>query len=422
MQSVLDWLPEQLKWGVYLMVCRLLLKSQLDFEIIEPITKDTHKTWIFCSTIGEVNACKPLIDKLAAKSELVFFTDRSTYTESFQKLYPSAHVYSLEHGGNILSLIAQYKPQHLVICEIPGLPNDAPCKLSYELLRRVKKFGAKLHLVNAWLYDYSPSCRQDKLERMFFHRDYLTLFDSITAQNKEVSARLSAAGGKNVIVAGNMKFDALSDTQINIKDPVSEQLLSHYSHSSEPLFIAGCVSGFWEYELVIPAMRWALDNGFSGHFVIAPRHPEKPEHLAKIASLLTDSVLSYNFKSKLKSGVGFTQNVLILDTIGELRSYYSVADSAYIGLNHNVLEPLAFNLPLVVTKGWNTQFPSYPVYYETNQCGLLHEADSIEGVGKFILQHSQHNAANFSAVQQLANMSGATGKCIESMSRVGMVF
>jgi 3-deoxy-D-manno-octulosonic-acid transferase len=54
--------------------------------------------------------------------------------------------------------------------------------------------------------------------------------------------------------------------------------------------------------------------------------------------------------------------VLILDTIGELRDFYAASTVCYVGVNHNILEPLAFGKPVTVSPGWEATFPSYPVY------------------------------------------------------------
>jgi 3-deoxy-D-manno-octulosonic-acid transferase len=422
MQTVFDWLPESLKWLVYSVLIRLLIKSPSPENSHKLQPRDGHQCWLFCSTIGEVNACKPLIDELSTRFNLVFFTDRSNYIATFKQLYPSAHVISLEQLGSVQTVIDHYQPQQVFICEIPALPNDAPCKLSYDFLRKVKKAGTKLHLINAWLYDYGPACRQDKLERLLFRQEYVKLFDTISAQNEDVASRLIEAGGKNVVVTGNMKFDALTDSTVKVKDQISMALLAQYTQSSKPTFIAGCVSGFWEYELVIPAMRWALDRGFEGHFIIAPRHPEKPEHLAKIEQLLTQYKLTFGCKSQLEEGVDFPFQVLVLDTIGELKSYYSVVDCAYIGLNHNVLEPLAFNLPLVVTGNWNQQFPSYPVYYETKKLGLLHEVNCAADIGQFILDSTKKTPSSNDAANKLQKLAGATAKCKQNINRIQPLF
>jgi 3-deoxy-D-manno-octulosonic-acid transferase len=422
MQTVLDWLPESLKWLVYSILIRLLAKSSSLENHHELNSSDEHRCWFFCSTIGEVNACKPLIDELSTRFNLVFFTDRSIYIDTFKQLYPSSHIISLEHVNAIQPVIDHYQPQQLFVCEISGLPNNAPCKLSYDFLRRVKKAGATLHLINAWLYDYPPACRQDRLERLLFRRDYVKLFNTIAAQNEAVADRLAEAGGQNIVVSGNMKFDALMDTVVKVKDPMSRQLLEQYKKSSKPIFIAGCVSGFWEYELVIPAMRWAVDRGFEGHFVIAPRHPEKPEHLAEIEKLLSQHKLTFRLKSALEEGVDCPFQVLILNTIGELKSYYSVVDSAYIGLNHNVLEPLAFGLPLVVTGNWNQQFPSYPVYYETKKLGLLYEINSAEDIGQFILDSKKMTASTVDKTVKLQQLAGATNKCKQNINRLVQLF
>jgi 3-deoxy-D-manno-octulosonic-acid transferase len=54
--------------------------------------------------------------------------------------------------------------------------------------------------------------------------------------------------------------------------------------------------------------------------------------------------------------------VIVLDTMGELKDFYALATLTYVGPNHNVLEPLAFDKPVFVLPGWEPGYPSFPVY------------------------------------------------------------
>jgi len=87
--------------------------------------------------------------------------------------------------------------------------------------------------------------------------------------------------------------------------------------------------------------------------VLAPRHPER---FAAVAALLLKSGISWVRRSEwraqppepLKPG-----QIVLLDTIGELASVYSLASVAFVGGSlipaggHNPLEPAQFGIPIV---------------------------------------------------------------------------
>jgi len=83
--------------------------------------------------------------------------------------------------------------------------------------------------------------------------------------------------------------------------------------------------------------------------IIAPRHPERFQRVYQI-------VESYGFRARTFSrDQSFEQDndVYVLDTIGQLLKFYSLADIAFVGGTiapiggHNIVEPFVYNVPVV---------------------------------------------------------------------------
>src|SRR5260370_2955393 len=78
--------------------------------------------------------------------------------------------------------------------------------------------------------------------------------------------------------------------------------------------------------------------------MIAQRHPER---FNQVASLLQDSGLAWSRRSNQPGEQDVSCEIVLLDTIGELRAVFSLADIAFVGGSiashggHNVLEPAA---------------------------------------------------------------------------------
>src|SRR5205807_6599935 len=96
--------------------------------------------------------------------------------------------------------------------------------------------------------------------------------------------------------------------------------------------------------VVIDAFKQIKNSqpGYQTRLLIAPRHPER---FAEVASLLQASGLTWSRRSAAAQAEDRTCEVILLDTIGELRAAYPLADVAFVGGSiaphggHNVLEP-----------------------------------------------------------------------------------
>lgn len=377
---------EWFKWFIYRQLLAVVGEPGHAVNITNKNTDNTidNYQWVFCSTIGELNGCKPLIERLAQQGPLVLITDRDCYQDAYLLHFPDAIIVQLTgQNQEVETLLERLPPTQLVVCEIPCTPNDAPCRLSYGFLRAVKNANVPISAVNGWLYEYPPTCRQDKVERLLFDKDYVRVFDNIMVQTEAVRQKLLLYGAKEqkVHVTGNMKFDAVKDTDVQFKDEISKDYVTFLKHANCKVIVAGCVSEVWEYQLLVDAFKSVLQQSADVKLVLAPRHPEKASQLEAIAGILDGAELPFSFKSALSSPPPEHDKVLVLDTFGELRSYYSAADIAYMGRNHNILEPLAFGSPVFILPGWESTYPSYPVYQLAIEHELVIELEREDELG-----------------------------------------
>ncbi|BBB28759.1 3-deoxy-D-manno-octulosonic acid transferase [Neptunomonas japonica] len=406
-------IKEIIFWFMYKFLLKMVSSNydepELNSDLQESSNGVEESIWFFCSTIGELNACSSFIDKKYAKTKIVFITDRIFYKDSFLDKYPNASVLEVKsESSNIESILNRYSPQEFYICEIPCSPNDAPCRFPYEVLRAIKKSGAKIYIINGWLYQYEPACMQDKIERFLFSRYYIQMFDGITVQAESVKDFLVEKGADKdrICVTGNMKFDALYNQKIYTRDNVSEFLIKQLSKTKH-VVVAGCLINEFEYEQVAKAFSEVLMVFPDAVFVFAPRHPEKQDQLNFIEKILNENNLTYEFKSKITNLVDFNKKVLVLDTLGELKVFYSVGAVCYVGRDHNILEPLFLNKKVIVPEGWNNQYPSYPVFDIVNKKGLVTVHKEKE-LGNDLITLMQSGSQNFDINKALVALSGVT--------------
>lgn len=377
--------------------------------------------WVFVSTIGELNAIDPLLKALVARRpdlKLVLITDHPHYRESYEARYPDAEVcVTRGHGDDAAELAALYPPRALVVGEIPCWPGDAPCRFSFAFLLEAKRRGAFTCIVNGWLYFYAPSCRMDAIERQLFQRDTLRAFDVIAAQTDTIRDALVAAGApaERVAITGNIKFDALPSPQWSPAQARSPVMLGSLLASGRPIVVAGCVTELAEQQLVLDAFAAIRAARPDALIVLAPRHPEIKDRMQALAELLRSMQLRALFRSTVPDqSVEAETACLVLDTIGELRDFFAAATVAYMGTDHNVLEPLGFEKPVTVKPGWDPTYPSYPVYRMLLNAGCLQEvadAQALATTWQDLLENPDHYAERRQAIHDtLAQARGAVAR------------
>ena len=335
--------------------------------------------WVFASTIGELNAVAPLLDAMALQLPglaMVLITDHAHYLESYTARYPTADVVvSQGHSEDALALLATRPPRLMVLAEIPLIPSDAPCRCSAAFMLQARAHGAHLVGVNGWLYGYEASCRMDDIERRWLTTALLSEFDAICVQNEACQSQLVAAGAspERIRVTGNLKLDVLRRTSTwTLADARHPAMIQALLDSGRPSLVAGSLKSEGEIDTVLEAFGLLRRAHPQALLVLAPRHPEMPEKMAQIQNALERRQLQGVRRSLGDEGIfDLGHAVLILDTMGELRDFYAVCALAHVGLNHNVIEPLAFGKATTVMHGWEATYPSFPVYTALRDAGAL---------------------------------------------------
>ena len=381
--------------------------------------------WVFASTIGELNAIGPLLKRLEPRLpslSLVLLSDHEHYRKSFLAKYPAAQFHVIDHQTDrVVRLMDNAPPALVMLAEIPCLLSDAPCRLPFSFALEAKRRGAALCLVNGWLYQQRPASRMDLIEKRLFERDYLRLFDVITVQNEEIRKALVEAGARAELtfVTGNVKFDALADAPWDIAHAKSADLLDSIARSGRPVLVAGCVTNVAEQRLVLDAFLALRALPCKPLLVLAPRYPDNVERMNILGQLLSERGYRFVFRSKIdEARVDDALQCLVIDTLGELKDFYAVSTVSYVGLNKNVLEPLAFGKPVLVTPGWDPIRPGYDVYQLMVKKGFITEvqhADLARTLHERLSEHAESSPLDFRRSSEYRQLIGATDRCMEHL-------
>ncbi len=182
-----------------------------------------------------------------------------------------------------------------------------------------------------------------------FHRKMLAFFNHTFVQNESSLALLKSIGLEKASISGDTRFDRVLKT---IEKPNHYPSIEEFKASNRLMIIGSA----WPSDMQI-LKDFINQTGDGLKFIIAP-HLIDEAHVKKISAGLNKTIHRY---SESKTVPTSTQ-VLILDTMGMLSSVYQYGDFAYIGGAfgdglHNILEAVAFGLPVVFGNKGLEKFP-----------------------------------------------------------------
>jgi 3-deoxy-D-manno-octulosonic-acid transferase len=337
------WALQVLRLGKY----RAGLSERLGFVPLRlrPQAKP-GSVWIHAVSVGEVLAISHLVSELRkSMPQRPVFVSTTTATGQAiaRERFGEAQVFfmPLDFGLAVRAYLELLRPRLLILAETEFWPN---------LLHLARKGGSLVAIVNARVSDRSfPRYRRF---RWLFSR-VLSEVNLFLAQTEEDARRLREIGApaERVEVSGNLKFDVRSASASALRADLRRVL------NSEPQVIVCGSTAEGEEELLLRAFDGVLRRLPSVVMIIAPRHPERFDRVAKLISgkglgLVRRSSFRGSSESTMSSISG---SVLLLDSVGELASAYALATLAFVGGSllpgvggHNILEPAQHGVPVLV--------------------------------------------------------------------------
>jgi len=297
--------------------------------------------WIHAVSVGEVLAVSGLVRHLRSEYPEHRIA-LSTTTDTGQKLAASrfgaesVFYYPFDFEFCIKPYFDALQPALIVIAETEFWPN---------FLRTAHRRGVRVAIVNARISDRSlPGYRQWKrlLSRVLRH------VDLFLAQTPEDARRLNEIGAaaNRVLAGGNLKFDIDPPPAPAI---VAELRSALAASSAGPVLVCGStVHG--EEPLLLDAFKAVLAHHPAAVMLLAPRHPER---FHQIAAQLQQAGLKFSRRSTW-NGEPLAGRILLIDSIGELASLYSLGDIAFVGGSlvprggHSILEPAQHGVAILV--------------------------------------------------------------------------
>ena len=380
--------------------------------------------WLHCVSVGETQAARPLLSELITSYPNHKFVV-STTTRTGQKLArevfkdQAALVFYFPYDWrfSVRRALRRIKPTAVLLMET---------EIWFNFIREAGKCDVKIAIVNGRLSERSANRYQwiKNTFRRVFHYVNLALM-----QTPGDAKRLLAFGirGTKVKVSGNIKFDQKVS---NAERKLTDELRERFGFSADvPLIIAASTHSP-EEKIILEAFKilWKASPETLPRLMIVPRHPER---FAEVASLIKTTGYSWVRRSEKPSERDKTSEIILLDSIGELRSAYPLADIVFVGgslIPHggqNILEP-AIEEKAIITGFYTMNFAAIMEKFVESEAVVqlpkIPESklpQELSSAFSSLLENlPKRNKLAANALQIAQDNTGATAKTISGLAEI----
>jgi 3-deoxy-D-manno-octulosonic-acid transferase len=329
--------------------------EQLQQELLERFgpfqtPKNKHAIWFHVVSVGETNAAQPLIEYYLKSGHPVLVTNttktgqarakslflKEPYLNLFQAVYLPADQKHL-----IRDFYQKYQPKLLLLMETELWPN---------LIDQAKNYKVPCLLLNARLSEKSAQ-GYGKVKGLTC--GMLNAMQQLLAQDLATQQRYIDLGieTKKTQVLGNIKFDITAPQQFIER---ASELKREWTLQGRKIITLASTHAPEEQQLMAE-LKAALDTDPNLLCIVVPRHPERFDEVFQAAQALNLTTQRRSLEQKIEADT----QIYLADSMGEMWLWYALSQVCYVGgsLNepgggHNILEPIALNVPTILGKNY----------------------------------------------------------------------
>ena len=269
--------------------------------------------WLHGASVGEAVSLMPFVERIALAGATALVTTGTVTSAALlaRRLPPGAlHQYApLDNPFFLRRFLLHWRPDAALVAESELWPN---------IIVETKRAGLPLAMVNGRISARSFN-RWRKAPR--FIAALLAHFDLCLARSEDDGERLAALGAPEVLIAGDIKYDAPAL-------PADRRELAELSGlvSGRQIWIAASTHA-GEERIAARAHKRLAAVFPDALTLIAPRHPERGE--AILREIEAEGLVCALRSRGERPGQG--TSVYICDTIGELGLFYRLAGVVFVG-------------------------------------------------------------------------------------------
>ncbi len=373
--------------------------------VLKAIKGYPRPIWVHAVSVGEVMAAHPLVrdlKKAFPNKKLILSTVTVTGNFTAKQRVPEADAvfyFPFDYPWIVRRVIRKINPAMVLVAETELWPN---------FFRELKRAGIPSAVVNGRI---SPGSFRNYLKLKAFFASVFEQVDLFLMQSETDALRIKEIGASDdkVIITGNLKFDQ----KISLNQP------SPAAFSPDRRIIVAGSTHRGEESILLEIFAGLKEKYPSLLLIIAPRHPER---FNEVEGLILKAGHSYQRRSRMSGPV---QDILLLDTIGELRSFYGICDIAFVGGSlvkvggHNLLEPAAMKKPVIFSRYmYNFKEISEALISAGGGIMVRDKEDLYDKIDNLLSDREYAHRVGMNAFKVIEANTGATKRTIEQISRL----
>jgi 3-deoxy-D-manno-octulosonic-acid transferase len=362
--------------------------------------------------VGEVQQLRTLVNAFVIRypqARIVLSTTTSSGMTLMRSLFPGYDKFylPLDFTWSVQRAIHRLGPRLIVLIELEVWPN---------LIAAAKKAGAGVVIVNARLSERSW---QGYRRLGWFLRPVFGQLDWVAAQDRCYAERFltMGVGAEKVSVVGNLKFDGAEFDRQHPEIEIRRRQLQ--LAEGDFVWVVGSTQAPEERYAIEAFLR--LRERIRGlRMILVPRHPERFEEVAR---WLEEAGLPYHRRSQGLQPAVPNWQVLLGDTIGELRWWWGLADLAFVGGSfgdrggQNMIEPAAFGVATAVGPNTKNFADTMRLLREAKAITELDQPEKLAGwVLEYWEQEELRREVGSRARATIAEHRGALGRTLEGLA------
>lgn len=409
-------------WILYLLITekkyREGLLARLGFYGPSELLKES--IWLHGSSVGEIMLIKPLVRQLEKElpdTTFIISTFTSTGKLSAKKAYPQHKViyFPLDLSIIVKIFFRRLSPKVIVIVESEFWPNfiltahraDIPIIILNGKLSEKSYLAYKKTRIFPWL---------------------LKKISLLAVQNEEYANRFRDLGisPKRITITGNMKYDLVDiSSENNMRGNIRER----FGYRKDDIIFIGGSTHSGEDEALIYAFRKLRNEGHRLELILVPRYPLNVSKVEEIVRGYGFIPLRKTLLDKKRDSLQAidSNTIFVVDTVGELKIFYSISDIAYVGGSlffrgsnkggHNMMEPAIIGVAVI--------FGPYNFTFKDTVEALMNDGAAImvynreniyEELKKLLLNPQRIRKLGEKAREVILKKRGSTQKNFELLS------
>jgi 3-deoxy-D-manno-octulosonic-acid transferase len=370
----------------------------------------TPVVWIHAVSVGELKAARQMIEALACRVqefEVVVSSTTPTGRALARQLYPQVRTfyYPFDFGPFAWLALRRVAPAVVILVELECWPSFLYCASQ----RRIPVAVVNGRISESSFQGYR---RIRRLVPPFVR------VDRFCVQDETYRRRLLELGvaTERVFVTGNMKYDAV---RVGTMPGAAPALRRWLSCDGQLVLVCGSTHADEERRVLELALRVARLRQVALRVVLAPRHPERAPAVREAISACGARAVAWSVVQADLPRLA-ADDVVMVDTIGHLESFYAAGDVAFVGGSlvprggQNMLEPAALGKPVV--------FGPYTANFRNDVELLLSASAAIQVAGdgelaevlaRLLSDPEERSRLGTQAVALITRNQGATGRTLD---------